>query len=134
MEKLSKKEAFSRAIEAFGPWNTWDRSDHIAYGLIRGVPYVAMEKYSNDNPSHYSITSRLVRLGAWPKPQPEETPRSWWRRLFGKKDESQPAPRVSHENIREHVPEVASLVVWVQKPARGPRIRFSKREAERIAG
>lgn len=131
MEKLKKQEAFSRAVETFGPWNTWGRADHIAYGLIRGVSYVVMERYANDNPSHYSITSRLVRLGAWPKPQPEETPRSWWKRLFGKKDESPPSrPRVSHEDIQDHVPEVEALVVWVRKPVRGPRIRSSKRALE----
>jgi hypothetical protein len=39
MEKLKKQEAFKRATEAFGEWKTWGRAQHLAYGLIRGVPY-----------------------------------------------------------------------------------------------
>lgn len=45
MEKLKKKEAFCRAVAAFGEWRTWSRADHIAYGLVRGNGEM-LERYS----------------------------------------------------------------------------------------
>jgi len=128
MEKLKKSEAFQRALSVFGDWRTWGRSQHVAYGLIRGVPYVAMEKYANDRPEHTSIASALARLGAWPEPWEAEDNRAWWARIFGPKPAETPpqipdprklAFKQAHDNVRE----VEALVVWVQKPVRVKRER-----------
>lgn len=113
MEILKKYEAFARAVEAFGDWRTWGRNEHIAYGLIRGVPHPSMEKYSNDAPQHYGISAALFKLGAWPQPEG--------------------APRPSYDILTAYSQEVAALVVWVRKPVRGPRVR-PVREAAAVAG
>lgn len=62
---LKKFEAFERAVKAFGPWNTWSRGHHLAYGLARGVPYSSMERTANDNPHSCwpGIYPSLVKLG-----------------------------------------------------------------------
>jgi hypothetical protein len=133
MEKLKKQEAFSRAVEAFGDWRTWGRAQHVAYGLIRGVPYVAMEKYANDKPSHYDIARCLIKLGAWPEPKEAEAPRSWWQRLFGKKPDVK-VTEVGYEWVRRHQDEVEGLVTWVQKPPRGRRERPVRPAQEAVAG
>lgn len=133
MEILKKYEAFARAVEAFGDWRTWGRNEHIAYGLIRGVPYVSMEKYANDTPFHYGITTSLIKLGAWPEPKVDETARSWWKRLFGKKVADKKALQPTYEQVRAHEVEVMSLVSWVRKPVRGPRMR-PVREPAAVAG
>ena len=104
MEKLKKEEAFARAQAAFGPWREWGRRQHVAYGLIRGVPYVAMERCSNDNPPTYGIA--LAHLGAWPELKPV-------------KDK----PLIVPEAQRQ---EVKALVVWVHKKPRGKRMRPSR--------
>lgn len=126
MEKLKRHEAYDRAVAAFGEWRTWNRSEHIAYGLIRGVPYASMERYANDSPSMYSITLSLVRLGAWPEPQLEETPRSWWERLFGKK--AADPTRTAYELVSKRIDEVQPLVKWVRKPVREKRVRPQRAE------
>lgn len=104
MEKIKKYEAFTRAVAAFGEWRTWNRWHHIAYGLIRGVPYVAMERYCNDTPDHWSTMRALLKLGAWP-----ECP-------AGNGTEAWNAHKVYHE-------EVSKSVVWVRKPVRVKRVR-----------
>ncbi len=126
MEKLKKREAFNRACEAFGDWRGWSRWQHIAYGLIRGVPYSAMERYCNDNPDPYTVTRELVKLGAWPKPEAEETPRSWWERLFGKKAVKKVI--AGYADVNAHLAEVGALVVWVKKPVRVKRERPQRAE------
>lgn len=103
MEKIKKYEAFTRAVAAFGEWRTWNRWQHIAYGLIRGVPYVAMERYCNDIPDPYQIASALFKLGAWPV--------------------AEGAPRPSYEILTAYSQEVAKTVVWVHKPVRVKRVR-----------
>lgn len=115
MEKLNKYEAFTRAVAAFGAWRTWSRSEHVAYGLIRGVPYSAMERYCNDAPQHYNIASALLKLGAWPAPEG--------------------APRPSYEILTKYTQDVAALVVWVRKPVRVKRERPVRepRVAEAVA-
>ncbi len=107
MEKIKKFEAFQRAQAAFGPWRTWHRSQHVAYGLVRGVPYVSMERCSNDAPPWYSISRALAQLGAWPEVKPPT----------GSEFFSPP------DAVRR---EVEALVVWVRKTPRGPRVRISK--------
>lgn len=105
MEKLKKTEAFKRALAAFGSWKTWGRAEHLAYGLIRGVPYAAMERCSNDNPHAVNIAWALNKLGAWPAYTKVERP---WE---------VPA------DCRQ---EAERLVVWVRKTPRGPRVRPTK--------
>jgi hypothetical protein len=104
MEKLKKTEAFARATAAFGEWRSWGRAQHLAYGLIRGVPYEAMEKCANDNPHSVRIVWALYQLGAWPEV---------------KVDRSYLMPEACRK-------EVEALVVWVRKTPRGPRIRPSR--------
>jgi hypothetical protein len=104
MEQLKKHEAFKRAVAAFGEWRAWGRAQHLAYGLIRGVPYVTMERCSNDNP-HYGVATALRKLGAWPDG------------VF----------------TQEQVREVEALIVWVRKVPRGPRVRVSNRATEATA-
>jgi hypothetical protein len=101
VEIIKKKEAFKRAIAAFGPWNTWGRAHHLAYGLIRGVAYSRMEKCANDNPHSVPIEWLLYQLGAWPE---VKVANSW------------SLPREMRE-------EVAKLIVWVRKTPRGKRMR-----------
>lgn len=128
MEKIKKSEAFKRAVAAFGEWRTWTRSQHIAYGLIRGVPYSAMERYANDNVDHFRITSALIALGAWPEPASEETPRSWWERIWGKKIAEKQSLRPTYEQVKAHIGEVHTLVVWARKPVREKRVRPQRAE------
>lgn len=97
MLKLKKKVAFELMVKNYGPWNTWRRVHHLAYGLIRGVAYTRMERWCNDNPHSTSISYVLWKLGAW-----EEnpfTPDKHW-------------PGWPCHN------EVLSLVQWVRKPVR----------------
>lgn len=110
MEKLKKFEAFSRAQALFGPWRTWHRSQHVAYGLVRGVPYSAMEKCCNDAPPWGSIAFALARLGAWPEVVVPAGAKPW---------------QVPVGLTQAHRDEVAALVQWVHKTPRGPRIRVS---------
>jgi hypothetical protein len=111
MEKLKKFEAFNRAQAAFGPWSTWRRSQHVAYGLIRGVPYVSMERCSNDAPPWGTIAFALAKLGAWPEVVVPANAQPW---------------QVGIGLSQAHRDEVARLVVWVRKEPRGPRLRVSK--------
>jgi hypothetical protein len=108
MLKLSKKVAFGLMIKHFGPWKTWDRAAHIAYGLIRGVPYSRMERCSNDNPRATMFDYALWKLGAWPDYPYIQVP-----------------GRFSSIN-REHQQEALSLVVWVKKQ---PRVKHVEVEA-----
>lgn len=66
MNFLKKKEAFKLMIELFGPWKTWERHHHVAYGLIRQVPYRKMEKYSETKLTPYYVAWCLMLLGAFP--------------------------------------------------------------------
>lgn len=113
MEKVKKKEAFKRAIAAFGEWRSWGRAEHLAYGLIRGVPYAVMEKCANDDSHAFlgmwghcsSIRAALHKLGAWP--------------------EYAAAQYISLP--KECLDEVKVLVVWTKKVPRGKRMRPSNR-------
>lgn len=134
MEKLKKREAFDRAVQAFGDWRGWSRWQHIAYGLIRGVSYPRMERSSNDWLDHYGITRALMQLGAWPEPVAEETPRSWWERLFSKKAVDRKAAFPSYESIKPRLAEVAALVVWVKKTPRVKKERVQRVELVSAAG
>jgi hypothetical protein len=96
MLKLKKKVAFELMVKSFGPWNTWGRAEHLAYGLIRGVEYSRMERYSNDNPHSVGIARDLWQIGAWEEHQYAEG--KW-------------PPRACYD-------EVEKLVVWVKKPIR----------------
>lgn len=108
MQTMKKKEAFARALKVFGPWNTWRREHHLAYGLIRGIPYSRMEKCSNDNPLSVSVEYALWALGAWPEcPKPTD----------GK----------FHGIPIEYRKETWGMIEWVHKTIRGPRIRPSNR-------
>lgn len=106
MLKLKRSEAFERAVKAFGPWNTWSRGQHIAYGLARGVPYSSMERTANDNPhaiySGPSFEACLVQLGVLEN-----------------------VPFAQYEAWRARQDELAALVVWVRKEPREhkPRVR-----------
>lgn len=99
MLKLKKKVAFELMVKFFGPWNTWGRAQHIAYGLVRGVEYSRMEKYSNDNPHAVDVVSVLWKLGAWEEHK------------FVDDGKFRLAPRECYE-------EVQKLIVWVKKPIR----------------
>ncbi len=104
MVTLKRNKAFEQMIANFGPWNTWGRAQHIAYGLMRGVEYSRMEKYSNDNPHAWPIVRTLWQLGAW-----EEHPYA----------EGKFPPRACYD-------EVEKLVVWVPKPAREPAVEAAE--------
>ncbi len=104
MLKMKKYEAFAKMTKLFGPWNTWSRAEHIAYGLARGVPYASMEASANDNPLAVCIESRLWSLGVFPEyPKPIED---------GK----------YHAIPREIYSEINALVVWVKKKPRVKKI------------
>lgn len=59
---IKKFEAFQRAIKAFGPWNTWGRLEHLAYGLVRGVTYARMEATSNDAFCYHGLADRIQQM------------------------------------------------------------------------
>lgn len=59
---IKKFEAFQRAIKAFGPWNTWGRLEHLAYGIVRGVAYARMERTSNDDFCYRTLAERVQQL------------------------------------------------------------------------
>ncbi len=50
MKTLKRKEAYEFMVKNYGPWVSWGRFQHLAYGLMRGVPYAKMERCANDNP------------------------------------------------------------------------------------
>lgn len=104
MLMLKKKVAFELMVKFFGPWNTWDRAAHLAYGLIRGIEYSRMERCSNDNPHAVGVVRALWQLGAW-----EEHPYT----------ENKCPPWACYD-------EVAKLVVWVKKE---PRVKKNADEA-----
>lgn len=112
MEKLKKSEAFIRATQVFGAWGTWSRWEHLAYGLIRGVPYTAMEKCSNDALDHWNIHKALLRLGAWP--------------VVYQFEKDKPEPKMDWSTQTSLINEIKPLVIWVRKTIRGPRIRPSR--------
>ncbi len=108
MLKMKRYEAFAKMTKLAGPWNTWGRAEHIAYGLVRGVPYVKMERCSNDNPLAVAVEDRLWSLGAFP-------------------DHPKPTADGKYHSIpREVYEEVKALVVWVKKE---PRVKRDKDEA-----
>ena len=104
MLKMKRYEAFEKMTKQCGPWNTWGRAEHIAYGLVRGVPYARMERCSNDNPNAVTWKHVLWKLGAF-----EEHPYV----------EGGYLPQALY-NVE------ADLVVWVKKE---PRVKRSKDEA-----
>ncbi len=72
MLKMKKYEAFAKMTKLCGPWNMWGRAEHIAYGLVRGVPYERMESSANDNPHAVMYIDVLWKVGAWSEhPAPE---------------------------------------------------------------
>jgi len=109
MKTMKKTVAFEKMVEMFGPWKTWGREEHLAYGLIRGVEYARMEKCSNDNPPSYGVACKLWELGAFEDhPAPPKEPGKW---------RSPP---------REVIDQVCKLIVWVKKE---PRVKKSSDEA-----
>lgn len=106
---LKRSEAFERAVKAFGPWNTWRRGHHLAYGLARGVAYAVMERTANDNPLACwpSIQDGLVRLGVLP----DLKAGTYEERLVQQR-------------------EVESLIFWVHKV---PRVRSAKADVTEAA-
>ena len=100
MIKMNRSEAFSRLTALYGKWNTWDRSIHLAYGLLRGVPYAKMEASANDNPHATLFEYVMWRVGAWPD-----------------------HPHIATDGYRRAIDrtlkqEAESLVVWVKKTPR----------------
>ena len=106
MERLKKREAFERAVKAFGPWRSWGRAQHVAYGIARGTSYARMEKCSNDIPPWYAIALSLALLGVWPEVKVETNKPRW-------------AWMVPAETARE----VEAVIPWTKKVPRGPRPR-----------
>lgn len=100
MNTLKKRDAYRFMVENYGPWKTWGRFQHLAYGLMRGVAYERMERYANDNPlSDCELWYALWKAGCF-----EEFPyvagtRSW---------------NTPHETYMY----VRSIVTWVKKPVR----------------
>lgn len=109
MEKLKKYVAFERATKSFGAWSSWTREQNVAYGLVRGVPYVAMERCANDVLSTWDVVKGLIQLGAWSEVSSDS---DIWK--------------IDPKARDVLVKEVASLCVWVRKTPRGPRIRPSR--------
>lgn len=101
MLKLKRKEAFDRAVALFGPWGSWGRAEHVAYGLIRGCEYARMERCANDAPPMLNITRNLGYLGAWADWAP------------AKGTFALPPPAVDAD--------VSALVEWVRKTPRPKR-------------
>lgn len=108
MLKMKRYEAFAKMTKMAGPWNTWGRAEHLAYGLVRDVPYARMERCANDNPLAVAVEKRLWELGAFP-----EHPKSSEDGKY-------------HCVPREIYDEVKTLVVWVKKT---PRVKREKVEA-----
>ena len=106
MLKMRKYEAFEKMTKLCGPWNTWGRAEHIAYGLIRGIPYEKMERTANDNPHAVEFSGVLWKIGAWPE-NPCDGRGSWL------------LPR----ELRD---ECNKLVIWVKKV---PRIKHDEVES-----
>lgn len=105
---MKRYEAFAKMTKLFGPWNTWGRAEHIAYGLARGVPYARMERCSNDNPPSYEAARVLWKLGAFEGHEPPPTSSAY--------------PSVPHALYDE----VIKLVVWLKKE---PRVKRKTPEA-----
>lgn len=105
---MKKIAAFKKMTETFGPWKTWGRAEHLAYGLLRGVAHSRMEKCSNDNPPTYEVARHLWKLGALEGHEPPAKDARW--------------PSVPNEVYRE----VSDLIVWVKKE---PRIKKAAEEA-----
>lgn len=108
MKTMKKLAAFKKMTEVFGPWNTWGRSQHLAYGLIRGVEHSRMEKCSNDNPPTYEVACHLWKLGAFEAHEPPPNDGKY-RSL----------PTDIHSEVR-------TLIVWVKKE---PRVKATSNEA-----
>lgn len=96
MLKLKKIDAFKLACDKFGPWESWGRSEHLAYGIMRGIPYSSMEKYANDNP--HACNGVAMNL--------------WKLEIF---KEEYPLENMKWEFCRKVEKEIA---VWVRKPIR----------------
>ncbi len=103
MIKLNRYEAFERMKAIVGPWSTWQRHHHLAYGLIRGVPYVKMERYCHDNILwiRHQVSRVLWQLGAWPD-DPFRIPEEGSHKIFYPKNENSK--------------EVDKEMVWVKPP------------------
>lgn len=108
MKTMKKFAAFKKMTELFGPWKTWGRAEHLAYGFVRGVEHSRMEKCSNDNPPSYSVALRLWELGAF-----EEHPAP------PKDGKYRSVPREIHD-------EIAKLITWIKKE---PRVKKPADEA-----
>jgi len=100
---IKKYEAFQRAIKAFGPWATWGRLDHLAYGLVRGVAYARMERTSNDNFCYLSLAERIQQLDGFPEK---------WGKEYNK---------ANHDLRQAAVKELQALCPRVQKVPRNER-------------
>jgi hypothetical protein len=76
---MKRKNAFELMLKNFGPWKTWGRVQHLAYGLLRGVPYSKMERCSNDNPPEYLVGRLLYEIGAFEQfPPPKKEPGKYY--------------------------------------------------------
>jgi len=131
-----RSEAFKKACAQFGPYKSWNREQHLAYGLIRGVEYSRMEPCANNKPRHRDIATHLYALGAW---DPSFTSFrdltsfqelcAWvWRTLFGTRTKTeQNLIRENAAQLRElwanRTAAVMGLVEWVPKK---PRVRMRR--------
>lgn len=104
MKTMKKIAAFKKMTETFGPWKTWSRADHLAYGLVRGIEHSRMEKCSNDNPPTYEVARKLWDLGAY-------------------EEHAAPPKDGKYRQVpREIVDEVCSLITWVKKEPRVKKV------------
>ena len=110
MLKLKKKQAYELMVNYFGPWYSWGRAQHLAYGLARGIHYVKMEKCSNDNPFAVPFEFYLWKLGCFPE-HPYIEGKKWYQ-----------VPDAVLQEIREHVK-------WIKKEPRVKKIRDPKEAA-----
>lgn len=108
MKTMKKIAAFKKMTELFGPWKTWGRAEHLAYGLVRGVEHSRMEKCSNDNPPTYEVARHLWKLGAFEAHEPPPNDGKY-----------RSVPHEIHS-------EVGRLITWVKKE---PRVKLGTVEA-----
>ena len=108
MKTMKKIAAFKLMIEKFGPWNTWSRAEHLAYGLIRGVEHARMERCSNDNPPTYQVARHLWEADAF---EGHEAP--------PKDGKFRSVPSEIYTAVNE-------MIVWVKKE---PRVKRTADEA-----
>jgi len=116
--RLTRRAAFALAT-AKKPWKQWNRADHIAYALIRGVPFSKIERVSNDKPPYLAVTELLAEWGAWSSAAIPAVKNSWWRRLFGwVETETHARAELIHDIVCQHLKDVLRLAPWERKTPR----------------